>query len=189
MDVSNALTTLQVLLALLPGFLTAQVVHVLVVREERSPFERVIQALVFTFLSHVLWHFLKAVWLTDTTNDLLGLAICALIWGLALTWTINVGFVHDFLRWCRLTQSDSRPSEWYDAFYDTRQHVILHLKDGRRLFGWPRIYPLRADKGHMLLEGAEWLDRPEKVAGKVREVAMLIDVHDLQFVEFVPPKE
>ena len=57
------------------------------------------------------------------------------------------------------------------------------------MFGWPRIYPFRPDTGHVLLEGAEWLDRSAKASGKSRDVAFLIDVNDLRFVEFIPPLE
>jgi hypothetical protein len=187
-EIPGDLELLVVLLALLPGFLTAQVIDALVVREERTTFDRIIQALIFTFLSHVLWLWVRPLLPVADQYDLLGLAISALLLGLILTWAINIGAVHRFLRLCRLTRAASRPSEWYDAFYDKQQHVILHFKDGRRIFGWPRIYPFRPDKGHILLEAAEWLDRPGK-GDERRDVDFLIEVGDIRFVEFVAPKK
>jgi len=187
MDLLSDPNLLDVLLALLPGFLTAQIIDTLVVREDRSPFERIVQALIFTFLSHLLWALTKWNFGIQNGYDLVGLGGCAIVWGLGLTWLINSSAIHDFLRWCRLTQSASRPSEWYDSFYDRQEHVILHLKDGRRIFGWPRIYSFRPDKGHILLEGAEWLDRPkDKDPIPRRDVDFLIDVTDVRFVEFIP---
>ena len=190
MDLPTNLDALQVLLALLPGFLTVQVLDVLVVREDRKPFERVIQALIFTFLVHVLWYFSKAALPAPPGGDLTGLAFSSLVLGLGVTFAINSGFIHKLLRWCRLTRAASRPSEWYDAFYEKKEHVVLHLKDGRRVFGWPKLYPLRPDKGHLLVENAEWLDRPDPSIGR-RDLDFLIDVTDVRFVEFVPlkPKE
>ena len=88
----------------------------------------------------------------------------------------------------RLTRTASRPNEWYDAFYRTERHVILHLKDGRRLFGWPLLYPQQPERGHIFLTGAEWLDRGPNAPPSPR-VDFLVDVRDLHFVEFVPPKE
>jgi len=192
MEVLNDHGALQVLLALLPGFLTVQILDVLVVREDRTPFERVIQALIFTFLVHVIWYLSKSALPAPPGGDLTGLALSSLVLGVVVTFAINSGWIHRFLRWCRLTRAASRPSEWYDAFYEKKEHVVLHLKDGRRVFGWPKLYPLRPDKGHLLVENAEWLDRdrPDPSVGK-RDIDLLIDVTDVRFVEFVPlkPKE
>lgn len=182
------LKLLELLLALIPGFLTAEIVGALVLRQERSPLDRVIQALIYTFLSHLLWGTIGW-WLPDRPGiHLVGLGLCAVFWGLLLTWLINTGMAHRFLRKMRLTRTASRPNEWYDAFYRTERHVVLHLNDGRRLFGWPLLYPQRPDRGHVFLTGAEWLDRPEG-APPCPQVDFLIDVSDVRFVEFLPPKD
>ncbi len=179
---------LETLLLLLPGFVTAEIIGVLVLREERKALDRIIQALIYTFLAHLLWTPLSKLFPENPAMNLLGLGASAVGWGLVFTWTINSGTVHRLLRWVRLTRAGSRPNEWYDAFYDKQQHVVLHLKDGRRIFGWPLLYPFRPDKGHVLLEGAEWLDRQD-TAACVQRGDYLIDVSDVRFVEFVPPKE
>lgn len=188
MSTLSDLQLLQTLLALLPGFLTAAIVGAFVLREERSIFERLVQALIYTFLAHVLWTALGRFFPTNATSQLMGLAGCAVFWGVILTWAINTGTVHDLLRWCGLTQAGSRPTEWYDVFYRKEEYVILHLKDGRRIFGWPDVYPERADKGHILLEDAQWLhgDRDESSA---QQVDYLISVTDVRFVEFIPPRK
>ncbi len=187
MDVFSDLKLLEVLLALLPGFLTAEIVGGLVLRQERSNLDRMIQALIYAFLSYVLWNTISGFFPNSATTHLLGLALSAITLGLLLSWVINTGYVHSLFRTLRITQATSRPNEWYDAFYDKKEHVILHLVDGRRIFGWPLIYSFRSDKGHVLLEGAEWLDRSEKGA-KIRSVDMLINVAEIRFVEFLPPK-
>lgn len=189
MGVPDSLDALAALLALLPGFLTAQILSTFVAREERTPFERVIQALLFTLLSHVLWLPIQRLTGIGEAYNLLGLSFCAVLWGVVLTWVINVGTVHNLFRRWGLTRAIARPSEWYDAFYDKSEHVILHLYDGRRIFGWPRLYPFRSDKGHILLEGAEWLDRPSGGHATARiDVDFLIGVADVRFVEFIAPK-
>lgn len=188
MDDLPTYDVIEILLALLPGFLTAAIIGALVLREERSTFDRIIQALIFTFLSHVLWGCIA--WLVPTYEGVhfLGLAACAIAWGLLFTYIINTGKLHDFLRRRGITRTASRPNEWYDAFYRTEQHVILHLKDGRRLFGWPLLYPQSADRGHSFLTGAEWLGLQSNAPTSPR-VSFLVGVDDIRFVEFVPPRD
>lgn len=185
MDNLANLSLLETMLMLLPGFVTAEIIGILVLREERKTLDRVIQALIYTFLVHLLWAPFAWVFSTGPKADLVGLGLCAILLGLILTWTINTGAVHGLLRSLNLTKAASRPNEWYDAFYDKQEYVILHLKDGRRLFGWPRLYPFKPDKGHILLEESEWLDRPGRKPGRPK-VDLLIDVSEVRFVEFLP---
>ncbi len=120
------------LLALLPGLVTAELLHALTVREKREPLERVIQALLFTFLCHVTWVPVRAgidavfrqgvdgkppVW--SSAGDLVGLCGCAIAWGLIGALLVNSGALYRVLRWARLTKHASRPNQWYDAFYRT----------------------------------------------------------------------
>ncbi|WP_442778441.1 hypothetical protein [Aeromonas sp. ASNIH3] len=35
--------------------------------------------------------------------------------------------------------------------------VILDLKDGRRIFGWPSVWPSDPSKGHIVLQNPEWI--------------------------------
>lgn len=179
---------IETLLLLLPGFLTAEIIGLLVLREERKLLDRVIQALIFTFLAHLLWTPFSVILPRSPAVTLLGLGVSATIWGVIFVWTINSGAVHGVLRRFRLTQAASHPSVWYGAFYEKQHHVILHLRDGRRIFGWPRLFPFEPDKGHILLESAEWLDRIEK-GSTAPLVDFLIDVADVRFVEFLPPKD
>ena len=183
----SELGAVAVLLALLPGFLTAELIGALVLREKRTALDRVIQAMIYTFLSHLLWSCVSLAFPQTAGSQLIGLGACALLWGLALTWIINTGAVHGLLHKVRLTRTASRPNEWYDAFYRTQRHIIVHLKDGRRMFGWPLLYPKRSQEGHIFLTGAEWLDRPDDAQSCPR-VDFLIDVADVRFIEFVPPK-
>ena len=187
MNSLGELKLLETLLLLLPGFVTAEIIGVLVLREERKTLDRIIQALIFTFLAHLVWTPLSRLFPDDPATNLVGLGASAIAWGLVFTWAINSGTIHGILRWLHLTKAGSRPNEWYDAFYDRQQHVVLHLKDHRRIFGWPLLYPSRPDKGHLLLEGAEWLDRSD-TAARVQRGSYLLDVNDIRFVEGVSPK-
>lgn len=175
---------LELLLALLPGFLTAEIIAVLVVREDRTVFDRIIQALIYTFLTQVIWHQLPWSRNSDAARDLIGLTLLAVALGLLLATLINTGVIHGVLRHLKITQATSRPNEWYDAFYERQLYTVLHLRDGRRILGWPRIWPVRGDKGHILLEYAVWLDRTDESV-PANKADYLINVKDVRFVEFL----
>ena len=195
MDLTNS-DLLALLLALLPGLITAELVSALTVREQRKPLERVIQALLYTFLNHVTWIVVVGLvngalaWagrpaLADTTGvHMVGLAVCAIAWGFGVAWIINTGRSHRFLRErLGITKTGSRPSVWYDVFYDRQQYVVVHLKDERRVYGWPLKYSEHSDRGHLFLTRAEWLEGP---GGQARpEFSLLINVADIQYIEFV----
>ena len=184
--------TLHVLLALLPGLVTVAIVHALTVRQNLAPLERIIQALLYTFLNHVFWQIavvlinLKWDWKPSINGNLIGLFLCGAFLGLAMTLVINHDWLHGLLRLCRITKSTSRPNEWYDAFYRWDEYVVVHLRDGRRLFGWPRLYPDTATEGHLILEDAEWLFDEAKYSPAENRLHIMIPVGSIEFVEFVP---
>jgi hypothetical protein len=168
---------MQGLLFLLPGLVTVAIIQSLTVKQKMEPLERIIQALLYTFINHVTWQVLLLLlncfifictwghhwWQPSAMAQLVGLGVCAVFWGFIVTWVINIGWLHDKLRdmkwvakmlnrlrlarlakavsaatWFGLTKRSSRPSEWYDAFYDIYdQFVVLHLKDERRILTFP----------------------------------------------------
>jgi uncharacterized protein DUF6338 len=194
---SQALSTL---LALLPGLLAASIVDSLTVKQERGIVERIVQALLLTFISYVVWSIVLVsvakvqeqlgltTWAPTQTRDLMGLAASAVFVGIAITYLVNSGRLHSILshRWIRLTKRSSRPSEWYEAFWLYEMYTVIHLKDGRRLYGFPRLYPEQSARGHLLLEDAIWLDGTDETTPPTK---VLLSTDEVRFVEFVPYKK
>ncbi len=183
-----------VLLDLLPGLATIAIIQALTVRERIPPLERMIQALIYTYLDHVsvsviflvlqwLLSLFSVAWTPSTDVRIVVLVGCAVGWGIVLSILINKDWLYQKLRSLGVTKRSSRPTEWYDAFYRWAEYVVVHLTDQRRVYGWPRLYPDSADKGHLVLEDAEWLDAE---AGSGQHVRMVIPVNKVEFVEFVP---
>jgi len=185
---------------LLPGFLAAWVFYGLTGYEPRSPFERAVEALVFTVI-------------VQAAVVLVGMSLTAipLDWGpwndeVRLCWSVVLGFAiglasaaasnhdwpHAWLRWCRLTPNTSLPSEWYQAFSDPRLRdldVILHLDDERRLLGKPVAWPTSPETGHIVLHRPVRLLKPESDRARIelleRVRAILVPVRSVTLVEFV----
>jgi hypothetical protein len=40
------------------------------------------------------------------------------------------------------------------------RYIVLHLKDGRRIYGWPQQWPSDSSTGHFELMESRWLEGP-----------------------------
>jgi hypothetical protein len=182
---------------LLPGFLAAWVYYGLTPGPKPSQFERVIEALIYTLIVQVatsggesllvwLGEFVSlGVW-TENSESAISVLV-ALILGTALAYCTNTDKMH---AWCRergLTKQTSYPSEWFGLFAKTITWVVLHLSDGRRIYGWPREWPTAPKVGHFALEDAEWLaedaDNSRQPLTGVKTI--LVRAEDVTFVEFM----
>ena len=167
-DLKDLNDLLPVLLFLLPGFVSAGIVGLLAVRKPVEPFSRVIEALIFTMLNLVLFTVIKRL-VTKvchmkldekdffTAGNLLILSACALAIGLAWSYEANNQRLFSFLRKCKITQKTTKPSVWVDILTRNRKFVIVDLKNGRRVYGWPAAFSEEASERSIYLEQATWL--------------------------------
>ena len=187
-----------VLRFLLPGFFAAWIFFGLSAYEKPSQFERVIQALIFT-LAVQFFVSLFAVAYFRNTNDIslspklpiytetIVSVICATLVGLSFALFANKDWLHLLLRKIGITKQTSYPSEWFGAFNKRNSYIVLHLKDERRLYGWPQEWPQSPEKGHFYMALASWLanEGDETYLPSVQVDGILISIHDVQFVEFM----
>jgi len=180
---------------LLPGFLAAWIFYGITAHPKKSPFERVVQALIFTaivqgFTPVVRW-ILEVVggvysfgeWTKDVAQ--LWSAVNAVIVGLVFALFANKDWFHAFLRKLNWTKRTSYPSEWFSAFNHDNRYVILHLVDGRRLQGWPVEWPDLSDGGHFVIAEAEWLLADNQSAALHTVERLLIPATSVEMVEFM----
>lgn len=199
---------------LLPGFLVAWMVYGLTTCSRPKPFERVIQALIYSIFVRVLvvpvehlalaigsrWRALGT-WTDDST--LVTSIIVSLAIGLVAVWCVNNDFPLSHLRprkpeanaslsrWhramnrIRLTEKSITPSEWYSAFSEQSCYVVLHLDGARRLCGWPAHYPDNPESGHFLLTNAAWLKDDSSEVLLDTVASILVRARDVEIVEFL----
>ncbi len=186
---------IEVLSYLLPGFVAAWVYYGLTAFLKPPQFERIIQALIFTIIIQVILVLVRWV-LLFLGHYVFSIAqwtgSVALVWSLALAVAIGLLFakytnndqIHRILRSWGLTRQTSYPSEWFGVFAQSPTYVVLHLKDQRRLYGWPEEWPSQPDSGHFSMAEAEWLTDSERIQlTGVQNI--LIPAEEVLFVEFM----
>lgn len=175
---------------LLPGFLAAWIFYGLTSYAKPSNFERVIQALIFTlfiqaFVFVVDGFFPQRDWVGELLPFLAAIAL-----GIVFTVLVNNDWAHKAFRKIRITTKTSYQSNWSQSFqgYDATW-IVLHFHDGKRLIGWPEIWPTNPDNGHFLLKDAAWIRGDGKQNVEIIELdgvrGILVDASRICMVEFI----
>ncbi len=180
---------------LLPGFVAAWVFYGLTAHPKASPFERVVQALIFTVVVQAFtvitgWFLLACgniitlgTW--TASSAFVWSVLLAFAFGLLFAYFANKDYCHELLRYCGITKRTSFPSEWYSAFYQEKRWVVLHLPGGRRLYGWPEEWPDQPDIGHFLIDQPVWLLEDGESEPLPNVEKTLVSAKGVEMVEFV----
>jgi hypothetical protein len=186
-----------IVLNLLPGFVTAWVYYGLTAHPKQSPFERTVQALIFTAIVRALvipvrW-FLVGIalntgiivgsWTADV--EYVYSFLIAFLLGHLLVYAANKDLYHSFIRRFDPSAPTSYPSEWFSTFAQHSRYIILHLAGERRLQGWPYEWPDRPDSGHFVIQEPKWLLDDNTAVPIIVDEIMLIPACDVRMVEFL----
>jgi hypothetical protein len=194
MDIPSQ-TIVDVLRFLLPGFIAAGLLYSLTPSPRPIPFERVVQALIFTVVVQAglvgvetsLIEMGKhvrpiGVW-TDNVKVCWSIVLAVLL-AIVLAWVENTDSLHALLRRIGITHQTSFASEWYGALSQARGYVVLHLTGQRRLYGWAEEWPNTSDRGHFVMAEAEWLVDGERIPLQGVE-RILVRAQDVEMVELM----
>lgn len=180
---------------LLPGFVTAWIFYGFTSHPKPSQFERTVEAIIYTFLIQstvppIRWTMLKfgetiplAPW-TDAAEQSVT-AVLAIALGVILAGTTNTDVMHLMVRRLKLTNRTSHPSEWFYVFSQNRTFVILHFKDGRRLYGWPKEWPTDPGKGQFYIMLPTWIAGENERIEAPELDGILVPATDIAWVEFI----
>ena len=170
------LLALQVFLILLPGFSAAYIVQALATRRSQSDLERVIEALVFSFIIYVCYVPLNSGKLPfHIQSDPVGQGNDTVLWEPAqLAWLaavtaafslVAVAYIrfdaNRVFRWIRLSERTTRNSIWNDIFESEAidgQPIQVEMADGLSVLGNLLYYSDVADDASVYLTGASWVD-------------------------------
>jgi hypothetical protein len=192
-EISKDILTL--LTHLLPGFVTAWVIYGLTSYPRPGQFERVIQALIYSFLVGVLVaveekalafagrYLTVGIW--DTSSELIASAVSAIALGLAFAYFSNNDKFYAFARRNGMTRRTAYPSEWYGAFTAIQRYIVLHLNDGRRISGYPIEWPSDPSSGHFRLVDAAWVKEDRTEVRLDGDHSILLQAKQVELVEFL----
>ena len=183
-----------VLAFLLPGLVASAVFYSLTAYPRPNEFGYITQALAFTVAAQaVTWIVLalaSLAWASDSWPSGVEtvVSVCsAVLLATVMAWVVNHDIAHGVLRFVRITKETSYPTEWYSAFhrYD-KGFVVLHLKGGRRLYGWPQEWPSRPGQGHFIIAQGEWLTEDARLPLTGVSVILILG-SEVEMVEFLTP--
>lgn len=194
MDVSKDILAL--LTQLMPGFLTAWVVYGLTTYAKPAQFERIVQALIYSFIVSALVAVLEPTLLFagqfvrlgtwDHAAEVMASASVAIILGVLLSFFMTNDAFFRQARRLRITSRTAFPSEWYGAFASKPpKYVVLHLEGSRRITGYPIEWPTEPTAGHFRLTDAAWLDDENNETALDTNDSILIPAKQVDMVELL----
>lgn len=192
----QGLQTLVALLVLLPGFVSARIARSLSAQAEQSELERVIEALIFSFFTYVIYvalfgtslpiEWLPVFHVHRWRVVFLAAMACALglIWGVIRSKDIAL----NVLRKWKWTERTSRESVWNDVFSSLAGTVQVGLRDGRNLIGWIGRYSDSGGERSLFVESASWVEDGQlvEIAG---EGILLTEKAEIEYVMFLKSPE
>ncbi|WP_157522451.1 DUF6338 family protein [Mitsuaria sp. 7] len=78
---------------------------------------------------------------------------------------------------------------WYEVFRAEKSHLILHLKDGRKVFGWPEGWPEDSTTGHFLLTTPLVAMSGQAVEFQSGASAVLLPAQEVSWVQFLGKRQ
>lgn len=188
---------------LISGLVAAWVYQSLVPVRPTSLWERLIQALIFTLFINIgigVTRFtaigigeIYSIGTWNANSETIVTAVVAVAFGCISAFFTNNDLLHKYARKLKITTETSYTSEWYASFINNVTYVVIHLKDGRRILGWPREWPSIPGEGHFVIEDYSWLTEAtgaEENSNKNSEIIsngefILIPGEQVEFVEFM----
>jgi hypothetical protein len=205
--VPGSLLAFNLLLFLLPGFVTLKVREALTVVARISDLSRVVDALLFSLYNYAVYFTLarmfrlKQVTFLGVRADQSGsdlqlvapnLSAIFLMIAVAVVLGIFVGvgterdWFHRIKMQLRLTNRQARIDLWAEAFYQARgRWILVHLEDGRKIIGWPYLYSDEPDRRQLCVKDA----RVREADGGEYDVAgpwvLLTEASKIKLIEFL----
>ncbi len=200
----DGLEALAALFILLPGFMSARIAQIMSVRNKQSEFDRIIEALLFSFFAYVIYEFhfgpqVPLCW-TKVENKSGGpqyifavdhakffaLIVIALALGALWGWVQGHDLPSKLLRALRLTERSSRESVWKDVFLSQKKgYIQVGLADGRNAMGLLSNYSDSGKERAIFLTDASWVLENNELVPIPGSGLLLTDKSEIKFVMFL----
>ena len=196
--------TLNILMFLLPGLMSGQILYSLFQVENVSVQKRILDALLFSFVLYMLvstivsWEpiayvkvdsgQLKYEFSKNNTNIWVSIVAMILV-PIVVGFFYFSDFLHAILRKFNITTKTSRTNTWNDAFLTQDRYVIVTLKDDRRIRGYPTMFSTDPEEGFLYLYNPAWVnddketeDEPDYIESNCH--GFLLNRDNIDLIEF-----
>lgn len=179
---------LTALLLLLPGFVCAKLIRWLCPRPQQTEMEKVVDALLYSFVVYVIFVLVFGVPEKITRVHVAALAAISFALAALVSAFITNDFAGSLLRWCRLTHRTTRPSIWHDVFHKYSGYVLVELADTRMVFGWVEFYSDFPNPPTLFLKDACWINRETGGRNQIAGAGLLVS-GEFKSIGFYAPKD
>jgi hypothetical protein len=170
--------TVVILVILLPGFLAARLNQHLRSVRDQSEFDKVIEALLYSFVTYILYSFFARSFpvslvaeregetvryhLKSDPSHLLIFASIAVLLSIVLSFASNHDLFGRLFRALNVSRRSWRDTIWSDVFHNFGEAVQVELSDSRMVMGWLKYFSDTPDQSSLFLEKACWVDAAYK---------------------------
>jgi hypothetical protein len=191
----------QILIFLIPGLVSAYVMDLMITRDKRSPFEVIIESLIFSFFIYLIVSpfagkypvFIetvdnqgsKASYLKYDNAVFGWIVIISLILPLIASMVHNYDWVMKLFRKLKISQRTSRKSTWNDAFLSNDVHIVINFSDGRRIYGWPEYFSEDPGKPIIYLHNPLWIDANNSFIESESNGILITDKMVIESIQFL----
>lgn len=195
--------TVNLLMLLIPGLISSIIFNLIRKKVKASSFDTIIESSIFTFLIYVLlnwsygWEPLAQIHTVGNTSSYTFSADSCLIF-LTLAYSIILPMIFGTIvhydihmlvfRKMKLTDKTSRDTAWDDVFTDETRFLTIHLKDERRISGWPLYYSNNKEEGFIYLSNPSWIDNNNEYLS-AESHGILVNRESIDLIEFMNTTE
>lgn len=187
---------LQILIFLIPGFISATILDALVVRKEKKELGKIIEALIFSMLIYTIYSAVsgrspialnqieKSITYSYDSKSFLWLGLFSIGIPVVLSFLITNDLHMKVARTLLISKRTARSSTWFDVFYDRKRDIIINFENGRRIYGWPEYYSEDPEKPYIFLHKPAWIKEEEFVDLNVEGI-LITPEQKIECIEFL----
>ena len=185
------------LFILLPGFISARVARSLSHPSQQSELERVIEALILSFVLYLLYILvfgtaLPIEWKAGASSPFAVhrwrvalLALAAIALGAAWGKLRSTDRIYRVLRRAHMTTLTNGETVWNNVFYSLKGTVQVGLGDGRVVRGWLQRYSDTRDEHSLFLAQAAWIPESGEPVDIPGPGILITGKAEIQYVMFL----
>jgi hypothetical protein len=200
---------MQILIFLLPGFISEVILNILVVRKDKNDLGKVIEALVFSVIIYGIYSLIYSnspieLTVVNPAKDaatstyvlsthgirLVEIVAFSIVIAIICGWLVTTDYHMELLRTLHVTGKTARESIWLDVFLHNKRSIIINFDDGRRIMGFPEYYSDEPESKFIYLYKPAWIVYDsDKKADQIKEIdcegILITPEHKIDSIMFI----